>query len=344
LGHYDRARELEEDFVQRNPNDPGVHRLLAAGHLCLGQLDAARREADTAFVLAPGLFATYLVKGDLAHVSGEFDAAEREYLAVVEKGDDLNRQTARARLARLYIAEGRFEKAAAQMNLSAAALGDRMGQDPAAIAIRMIQAQVDFASGHPESTSRTLEALLHHPALRNRPITAQAVTLYLGISDLARGDIIKAQKTAVDFENQIDKGLDNRARRYHLCLSGAIAMKRGNARTAVPDLEQSVSRLPAQVAMGDEHGFFLGQLAHAYEQAGDFAKARETYEKIIALTTGRLAWGDVYARSYYRLGLIADRQGDKARAREQYQKFVEIWKDADPGLPEVADAGKRLAR
>jgi hypothetical protein len=35
--------------------------------------------------------------------------------------------------------------------------------------------------------------------------------------------------------------------------------------------------------------------------------------------------------------------GDKTKARERCQKFLELMKNADPGIPEVEDAKKRLA-
>ncbi len=61
------------------------------------------------------------------------------------------------------------------------------------------------------------------------------------------------------------------------------------------------------------------------------------------MPTGILYWSDIYAKSFYMLGKIHEQQGDTTRAIEHYEKFLSLWKDADPGLPEVEDARNRLA-
>ena len=43
------------------------------------------------------------------------------------------------------------------------------------------------------------------------------------------------------------------------------------------------------------------------------------------------------------LGKICEQQGQKSKAIEHYEKFLDLWKDADPGIPEVEDAKKQLA-
>jgi len=42
------------------------------------------------------------------------------------------------------------------------------------------------------------------------------------------------------------------------------------------------------------------------------------------------------------LGRICEQKGWKGKAIEHYEKFLNLWKDADPGIAEVEDARKRL--
>jgi len=42
-------------------------------------------------------------------------------------------------------------------------------------------------------------------------------------------------------------------------------------------------------------------------------------------------------------GKIVEQQGEKAKSHEQCRKFLDLGKDADPGIPEVEEAGTTLA-
>jgi hypothetical protein len=39
---------------------------------------------------------------------------------------------------------------------------------------------------------------------------------------------------------------------------------------------------------------------------------------------------------------LHEQKGTKVKAKENYERFLDFWKDAEPGLPEVEDAGNRL--
>jgi tetratricopeptide (TPR) repeat protein len=84
-------------------------------------------------------------------------------------------------------------------------------------------------------------------------------------------------------------------------------------------------------------------LTMAYYASGDIDKAQNEYERIVSSSSGRSTFSDVYALSYYELEKIYEQKGWKGKALEQYEKFLNLWKDADPGFPEVDDAKKRLA-
>jgi hypothetical protein len=58
------------------------------------------------------------------------------------------------------------------------------------------------------------------------------------------------------------------------------------------------------------------------------------------------AWVDNFyglRSSHYVLGKVFEKKGWPGMAIESYEKFLDLWKDADPGLREVDDTRKRLA-
>ncbi|MGB6340299.1 MAG: tetratricopeptide repeat protein, partial [Candidatus Aminicenantaceae bacterium] len=102
-------------------------------------------------------------------------------------------------------------------------------------------------------------------------------------------------------------------------------------------IQQALSLTPFQ-----RNELFIESLALAFYRSGDVKKAQEQYENLIALTPGGLFYGDIYTKSFYMLGKIYEQQGDTSKAIENYERFLDLWKDADPGMAEVEDARKRL--
>jgi tetratricopeptide (TPR) repeat protein len=160
------------------------------------------------------------------------------------------------------------------------------------------------------------------------------ILLELGASD-------KAQNLAEELKGFILKGLNKKSIRYYHYLQGQIELKKANYSKAIENFQKAISSLPSQDAINDEHANFFDALALANYKAGNLKEAQREYERITSLTSGRAYYGDIYAKSFNMLGKIFERKKTKAIAN--YQKFLELWKNADPGFPEVEDARKRLA-
>jgi tetratricopeptide (TPR) repeat protein len=88
--------------------------------------------------------------------------------------------------------------------------------------------------------------------------------------------------------------------------------------------------------------FYLGM---SYLGSGQLSSAVETLEKAVNIhDDSRGFWPGLGVLCHYLLGKAYEASGWNDKAIEQYETFLDIWKNADPGIKEIDDAKERLAR
>ena len=84
-------------------------------------------------------------------------------------------------------------------------------------------------------------------------------------------------------------------------------------------------------------------LALAYFKSGNLDKSIEKYLEFLKTDVLGYEGQDLWILAHYQLGRLYELKGESAEAVKYYERFLDIWKEADPGFPEVEDAKKRLA-
>ena len=52
----------------------------------------------------------------------------------------------------------------------------------------------------------------------------------------------------------------------------------------------------------------------------------------------------IHPKYHYRLAKLCEEKGWEGKAIEHYEKFLDLYKDADPGITEIEDARESLDR
>jgi tetratricopeptide (TPR) repeat protein len=121
--------------------------------------------------------------------------------------------------------------------------------------------------------------------------------------------------------------------RYLYYFLGSYALKRGQTAEAIAQFQKALKHLPPLGAAD----LLEDCLANAYLELGQPDQAIAEYERVLKTNPH-------YPLAQYHLGQAYDRKGDRERARTAYERFLQIWKDADPGIPEVMEAKARVGR
>jgi tetratricopeptide (TPR) repeat protein/tRNA A-37 threonylcarbamoyl transferase component Bud32 len=338
LGFFQKAREVYEDYLKNISDSPDLHRFLGRNYLAEGKFELARVEADKAFLIDPKSNDNSYLKAAILFLQDDLAGAGDECQKLLEAKPEYYPFLAQEGLATIDLRRGNFGKAIEhrkqQLELSqkvgekaweARARGQlvylyqRLGN------IRMLEAEVD---------ARAKIDVEENDLFDQIETLSEKSTLYLEKKSLA-----EASTAAEEMKKLIDSLLFKKQIRFYFNQMGTIELGKNDLPKAIQYFENAVSLDPASEIAKDV--VLINDLGSAYFKNGDLDKARQIYEKINSQLSSK--WNpDIYITSFYMLGRVAEQQGDKVKAAEYFQKFLDLWKDADPGILEVKEARERL--
>jgi len=342
-GQYDEARDVVLDYIENIQDSAYVRRRLAWINVCQRKFDQALDEIDKAIAMDPENAAYAQTRGQISLFAGELEAARIEFARLVERENPAQKVTGIRGLSLIASLQGRFSEAAklAEQGINTSKSAEQKGSE---IGFRERLAEIDLYIGKSDEALFQIEEAWPFTMERGDLDQKIRVLVDRGLFYLETRSLQDALKTAGELKGLIESGLNEKSMRYYDYLMGLIEHEKKNYSGAVDYLQRAQSLLPAEWNSRDVQAKFYFALGQAQHRAGNLVEAQKAYEDILPMTFGRDYCQHLYVLAFYELGRVFQDQGNTAQAIEHYQKFLDLWKDADPGLPEVDDARARLSQ
>jgi len=348
VGSYDKAREVLEEALKLYPGSPVPHQDLALHYRMEGKYDLALAEIEKAFALEPEAGTqvyrlNFLQRARIYFFSGNLTAAAEGFRELYKQKEPQAVYVGTMGLVNLDILQGKF-KGKKDFLRPYIDIAIKYAVYWPISEIYMKLAYIDLRTGNFQEALKDCDNAIEY-ALKSEsagsPDRMRRALRLKGLAYLQMNEIEESIKTAEELRASILESPDPKLMHFYHSLRGMIDYEQGSLSEAIENITKALALQTGD--SNDKRADYIESLAKAYAASGDIDRAQAEYEKITTTVVNWYAWGDVYARSFYELGKIYEQKGWKGKAIEQYEKFLELWKDADPDIPEIEDAKKRLA-
>lgn len=331
---YAEALTEFEAYALLAPNEPNPHDSLGYLYLMLGRPERAVEEYSRSVAIDPAFGSRTGLAYALA-VLGRYDEAIAADPADAEIRAIVLSRVGRYREADRVLAAA-ISEAASQANLVREA------------GLRLLKAWLALEWRDPaiarEQAQAALDRFVRTPGTWR--IGANAAEVLLGVIEARSGSSNGARRRLERLEASRRPEVEA-DRLWFSVLAGEIAAADGDASaTEAAHASATPSRPDLGLRVGGSVAFnnfgFRDGAARAAEARGDLAAAIAEYRRLLVYGP-ETRWAGLYEPRYLlALGRLLVRAGDAPAARAAYARFLELWKDADPELPELAEARRAL--
>jgi len=337
IGDFEKSIWAINKYISIAPDEANPYDSRADLYAYNGKIDQAIESYKKALGIKPDFYASLAKLGHMYLYKREYAKAESCYKALSSSNEKLYRSGGRMALALIPLYQGKFEDALKTLDDGIAA--DRMEQaegEPNVYKhfqkayIYEEQKKMALALKEAEIGIEVLKKVAPNDPVNMRDYYANLLA--------ESGKIKEAEEIARTLKKDIEEKNQTMIYAYWLA-SGAIELAKGDTNTAVTYLEKADKETSSPLF---HVRVFLGQ---AYLESGKIGEAVAELEKALSRYDEiRMGLPTLAVKAYYLLGLAYEKSGWNKKAIEKYEEFLDIWKNADPGIPEVQDAKERLKK
>jgi serine/threonine protein kinase/tetratricopeptide (TPR) repeat protein len=348
---FENSIHAVNQYVSLAPNEPNPYDSRGDIYAYSGKIDEAAESYREALKIRPD-FDPSLAKLGLMHLFKlEYAQADSCFEVLSGSSNKTARSTGRTTLALIPLYQGKFKEALKMLDngLSADEMEQFVGE-PRAIK-HALKAYIYEEQKIPDlavAEARTSTEILRreYPA---DPVYLRDLYAYML---LQQGQYSKAEEVTESLKEAVGGNAGGANYAYWLA-SGLVEGGKGNRQAAMAGLEKAINQALGYtpLTLVNYQGVWSQPLfqtrfllAKECLELGRLDEAVATLEKaLLTFDEGRAVASISAVKAHYLLGLAYERSGWTAKAIAQYDIFLDIWKDADPGIKEVDDAKARLA-
>jgi tetratricopeptide (TPR) repeat protein len=346
-GRYEEARRQAEICIELIPRAPHGYAMLGDYHLVTGRPESALEEFARALEVEPSYTDAHSGRSWAYGMLGRYEQALYEVDQYSGRFSYGLAAFMQSRVGRYLEAEDRRTEG---MRLAESTQNAFAGfyLPTAGALVALERGDHDRAR---DLTQRALEKVRAQRQQELRESSAQVGHTLLGIADARSGDLEAARQNLESLRTLLEEPHWGPMDWLLGWLEGEVALAAGDLDAAAAIFSAVEPRpkmlfhrwaLPGVIKL--HNGPSRDGLARVARARGDLDGAIAIYRR---LNTPGLdnPWTSVLEPRYVlEVARLLDQKGDHTAARDEYARFLELWRGADPDLPELAEARTRLAQ